>query len=190
MVSREVQVGAGMNLQTMRALLKQFAPQYHKASSQQKRRLLDAFTQATGYHRGSGMWLLNHAEEVQASPRYARARQYGPEVQRVLFLLWQVANCICTKRLMPYLPTLIDALERHEHLQITEECRAQLLAMSAATADRLLRSLRGREPHGITTTRAGTLLKQQIPIRTFQQWNETHPGLTSSRSGCPLWCAG
>jgi len=30
--------------------------------------------------------------------------------------------------------------------------------------------------HGVSTTRAGTLLKQQIPIRTFQQWNETRPG--------------
>jgi len=144
MVSREAQVGAGVNLQTRRALLKQFAPQYCKASSLQKRDLLDAFTQATGYHRRYGMWLLNYAEEVQAAPRYARARRYGPEVQRVLFLLWQAANCICTKRLMPYLPTLIDALERHEHLQISKECRGQLLTMSAATADRLLRTLRGR----------------------------------------------
>jgi hypothetical protein len=165
-----------MNLQTRRALLKEFAPQYRQASPKQKRVLADAFAQATGYHRRYGMWLLNHAEEVQTSPRYAHARQYGPEVQRILFLLWQAANCICTKRLMPYLPTLINALEQYEHLQLTEECRAQLLAMSAATADRLLRSLRGRGPHGISTTRAGTLLKQQIPIRTFAQWHETGLG--------------
>jgi hypothetical protein len=48
--------------------------------------------------------------------------------------------------------------------------------MSAATAERLLRSQRGRGPRGICTTRAGTLLKQRIPIRTFHQWNETQPG--------------
>ena len=28
---------------------------------------------------------------------------------------------------------------------------------------------------GLSTTRAGTLLKQQIPIRTFQQWHEARP---------------
>jgi hypothetical protein len=71
---------------------------------------------------------------------------------------------------------LIEALERHEHLQISEKCRKQLLAMSAATADRLLASQRKLSQHGRSTTRAGTLLKQQIPIRTFQEWNETRPG--------------
>jgi hypothetical protein len=29
---------------------------------------------------------------------------------------------------------------------------------------------------GLSTTRAGTLLKQQIPIRTFEEWKETRPG--------------
>jgi Integrase core domain len=48
--------------------------------------------------------------------------------------------------------------------------------MSAATADRLLRSQRKRGQRGLSTTRAGTLLKQQIPIRTFQEWKETQPG--------------
>ena len=48
--------------------------------------------------------------------------------------------------------------------------------MSAATADRLLRGPRTQGPRGLATTRAGTLLKQQISIRTFEQWNETQPG--------------
>lgn len=48
--------------------------------------------------------------------------------------------------------------------------------MSAATADRLLRGHRRRGPHRLSTTRAGTLLKQQIPVRTFQQWDRTRPG--------------
>ncbi len=74
------------------------------------------------------------------------------------------------------LPMFIEALERHEHLYLTEECRSQLLSMSAATADRLLRSQRRMGQHGLSTTRAGTLLKQQIPIRTFEEWNETQPG--------------
>lgn len=54
--------------------------------------------------------------------------------------------------------------------------KTQLLSMSVAIADRLLRSQRKMSPRGISTTRAGTLLKQQIPIRTFQDWDETQPG--------------
>jgi hypothetical protein len=105
-----------------------------------------------------------------------RASHYGPDVQHALFLVWNAANRICAKRLIPFLPTFIDSLERHEHLQITEECRGQLLSMSAATADRLLHSQRKLGQRDISTTRAGTLLKQQIPMRTFQEWNETQPG--------------
>ena len=51
-----------------------------------------------------------------------------------------------------------------------------MLAMSAATADRLLSSQRKLGLQGISTTRAGTLLKQQIPIRTFEEWKEIQPG--------------
>jgi len=137
---------------------------------------LDAFTATTGYNRKYAMWLLNHTKEVQQSPQHSRPRHYGPEVQHALFLIWQAANRICAKRLIPFLPTLLEALERHEHLQMTDECRRQLLSMSAATADRLLRSLRTRGHRGLSTTRAGTLLKQQIPVRTFEEWKETRPG--------------
>ena len=152
------------------------APLYREAPSSRKSLLLDEFTATTGYHRTYAMWLLNHAAEAQQTLQRPRPRKSGPEVQHALFLVWHAANRICTKRLMPFLPTLIEALEQHEHLQITEECRTQLLSMSAATAHRLLSSQRKLGQHSISTTRAGTLLKNQIPIRTFEEWNETHPG--------------
>jgi hypothetical protein len=189
-------VGEAVNLQMKRILLKQFAPQYRRASYQRKQVLLDAFAQATGYHRRYGMWLLNHADEVPNQPRKARPRQYGPEVQHTLFLAWHAANRICTKRLMPYLPIWLDILERHGQVSISKECRAQLLAMSAATADRLLRAQRLVGQRGISTTRPGTLLRQQIPIRTYQQWDEARPGFLEadlvahcrqSKEGCYLY---
>ena len=122
------------------------------------------------------MWLLNHTKAEHSTPQHTRQRHYGPDVQHALFLAWHAANRICAKRLMPFLPTLVEALERHEYLHLTEECRRQLLSMSAATADRLLRSQRNLGQGGLSTTRAGTLLKQQIPIRTFAEWNEIRPG--------------
>ncbi len=167
----------GVSLQTRRSLLQHMIPQYREASSVKKKsQLLDAFTATTGYNRKYAMWLLNHAKAGQPTPQGPRPHHYGPDVQHALFLAWNAANRLCAKRLIPFLPTLIEALERHEHLHLTEECRGQLLAMSAATADRLLSSQRKRGQRGLSTTRAGTLLKQQIPIRTFQEWNETRPG--------------
>ncbi len=168
---------SGLSLQTRRALLQQVVPQYRQAKTVKKKsKLLDAFTETTGYNRKYAMYLLNHAQVGQSTPQYTRPRHYGPDVQHALFLVWQAANSICAKRLMPFLPTLVEALERHEHLHLTEECRRQLLSMSAATADRLLRTQRKRGQRGLSTTRAGTLLKQQIPIRTFAEWSDIRPG--------------
>lgn len=165
-----------LSTQTKRELLLQMVPRYREASFAQKGALLDEITATTGYARRYAMWLLNHPEEMQPTPRRRRSRTFGPEVQHALFLAWQAANQICTKRLMPFLPTLVEALECHGHLHLTNTCRSQLLSMSAATADRLLHGPRTRGQRGIATTRPGTLLKQQISIRTFQQWNVTQPG--------------
>ena len=131
-------MGKSLSYQARREVLQQVAPQYREASSSQKRTLLDAFVATTGYHRTYARWLLNHAEEVQQTHGRSQLRKYGPDVQHALFLAWHAANRICAKRLIPFLPTLLEALEQHEHLHISEECRRQLLSMSAATADRLL----------------------------------------------------
>jgi hypothetical protein len=173
-------VEKSLSYQARREVLQQMAPQYRQASPAQKRTLLDAFVATTGYHRTYARSLLNHAKEVQQTHGRSQLRKYGPDVQHALFLAWHAANRICAKRLIPFLPTLIEALERREHLQISEECRRQLLAMSAATADRLLASERKQSQRGLSTTRAGTLLKQQIPIRTFQEWKETRPGFVEA----------
>ncbi len=165
-----------VGFQTKRELIRQIVPRYQKASISQKGVLLDEIAATTGYARRYAMWLLNHPEEMQLPPRRRRQRTFGPEVQHALFFVWQHANQICTKRLIPYLATHIEALERHGHLHLTDSCRRQLLSMSAATADRLLRGPRMHGQRGLATTRAGTLLKQQISIRTFEQWNERQPG--------------
>ncbi len=168
-------MGLMLSSQARRELLQQMIPRYRDGSAAQKGELLDQLAATTGYARRYAMWLMNHPPEGQHPQGRRRPRQYGSDVQHALFLVWNAANRICTKRLMPFLPTLTESLERHEHLQITPQCREQLLSMSAATADRLLSSQRKRGLRGISTTRAGTLLKQQIPIRTFEQWNETRP---------------
>jgi hypothetical protein len=88
--------------------------------------------------------------------------------------VWSAANGICVKRLVPFLPELVPTLERLGHLVVTNDVREQLLALSAATVDRLLRPL--RQPHGLSTTKPGRLLKKQIPIRMFTEWTDVKPG--------------
>ena len=165
----------GLRTQARRVLLRQVAPEYHTASGFRKQQFLEDFVGGTGYTRTYARWLLNHSEEVFQAPTDLR-RRYGPEVEQALVLVWKTLNRICAKRLIPFLPSIVETLEQHGHLHLSEEHRGLLLSMSAATADRLLQAHRYSFPRGSSTTKAGPLLKEQIPIRTFAQWDEAQPG--------------
>ena len=165
-----------MSYRAKRELLLQIAPRYREASSALKEVILDEFVAATGYVRKYAIRLLNHPADLKLTITRPRPPHYGPEVQQALHLAWTAANHICAKRLVPFLPTLVASLEQHGHLHLSEPCRLQLLSMSPATADRLLRPYRKQERHGLSMTKSGTLLKKQIPIRTFQEWNDVQPG--------------
>jgi hypothetical protein len=84
---------------------------------------------------------------------------------------------ICGKRLQPMLPELLPVLERFNEFSCDRETRAKLLRISAASIDRLLKPERRKyELRGRAGTKPGTLLKKQIPIRTFAEWDEQCPG--------------
>ena len=94
-----------------------------------------------------------------------------------LQLAWEVSEQACGKRLKPFLPELVEALERHGELTLSGEVRAQLLALSASTIDRRLapdRRVGLRRPYRPSPA-AGTL-KAQVPIRTFGEWQDVRPG--------------
>jgi hypothetical protein len=102
-----------------------------------------------------------------------------------------ICDCICGKRLAPYLPEIIPVLKRWGELEIDEEVRAKLLEISPATIDRLLAPVRKQyQLKARSKTKPGTLLKNQIPIRTFSDWDEQRPGfvemdLVSHEGGAP-----
>lgn len=174
--SQEDHVGKGATIQIRRALLQRFVSLYAQATGSQKEPILSAFLLATGYHPRYGKWLLTHPERNYVLSRAGRPQHYGSEVQQALEIAWNAANRICSNRLVPFLPELIELLERHGQIQLTPTCRSRLLTLSSSTADRLLHAARVRSARGLSTTRAGTLLKQQIPIRSSFQWNEAKPG--------------
>jgi hypothetical protein len=159
-----------------REVIERVGPSYREASLAQKTLLLDMVVAVTGYARKYAIGLLSQASEGKRTIRRQRVPRYGPEVQQALVEAWKTTRYICTKRLIPYLPTLVATLERHGHLHLTEENRSHLLQMSVTTAERVLHSHRTSAPRGLSTTQAGPLRKQQIPLRTFHTWDEAQPG--------------
>lgn len=167
-----------MSQQSRRDLLAVVVPRYRAAHGTDRKRILDEFVASSGYHRKYAIQLLNHPPKAPpARKKRQRVPQYTAAVQRALIACWHATNGICSKRLVPYLPELVAVLEQHGELQLDAQTKTQLLTLSPATADRLLRTERQRHrPHGLGTTKPGTLLKHQIPIRTFADWDDAVPG--------------
>jgi hypothetical protein len=168
-------VERGWKTPARRAWLEQMAADYQQASAPEKKQILAQFVAKTGYARKYALWVLHHAQDLLQAAA-VEPEPYGSEIREALVLAWQTLDRICAKRLVPFLPDIIASLEQHGHLQLSEEHRRILLSISAATADRLLRQERLRSLRSLSTTKAGSLLKQQIPIRTFEGWNEDKPG--------------
>ena len=104
--------------------------------------------------------------------------RYGPEVIDALAVCWAVLAGPSGKILGPALPTLAPSLRAHGELGIDEDVQVALLAMSPATIDRRLAGHRSGlvAGKGRSMTRPGSLLKSQIPLKTWQEWDDTRPG--------------
>ena len=120
-------------------------------------------------------------DTVRKRPAGLRAprspRLHNNAVHDALVVIWKAANCICSKRLVPYLRAFVESLERHGHLNLSAETRRLLLSMSASTADRILYRIRhAGSPRPAQRTRSNPTLKTLIPVRTFDDWTENRPG--------------
>jgi len=81
---------------------------------------------------------------------------------------------------VPFLPEFVAALERFGHLWLSQEVRERLLVVSVSTVDRLLAQERVTRGRGLSTTKPGQLLKRQIHVRTFNDWNELRAGFVEA----------
>jgi len=163
---------------------------YRQGSKKVKRQILDEFCETTGYSRGYARFVLrNHGRQVwlrggkvvvgDARQRQQRLkpRYYDEPVVQALIKLWQLLNYLCGKRLVAIMPELIAKLEQFGELRLTPLTKQKLLRISAASIDRLLQPERRKQQvRGRSHTKPGTLLKHQIPIRTFAEWDEAQPG--------------
>jgi hypothetical protein len=147
-----------------------------KAKKAEKQKILDEFTVATGYHRKYAVRVLKHGYPSRKRKPKGRKLVYQGEVVTALEKIWEIYGRICSKRLHPYLPEGIKVLERCGEITLSNRTKELLLQISRSTIDRSLRPARFKTPHGRSTTKPGTLLKKNIPVRTFTDWNEDTPG--------------
>lgn len=153
-------------------------PHYRLASRQEKGRLLDEFCRVTERDRKVVIRLLRRRPK-RARGRTGRPRTYDSTTLRApLEQVWEASDYLCSKRLAPFLPELVEALERHDELRLSVEQRTALVQISPATIDRLLRSVRRlHQRHGVATTSPSiAAVRAQVPVRTFGEWDNVAPG--------------
>ena len=164
-----------VSMATRNELLAVLVERYRRSGRDEKQRILDEFVAVSGYHRKHAARLLRSTAPLKA-PSSNGHRIYGEAVRAALIVLWEASDRVCGKRLRPLIPLLLEAMERHGHLDLAPQVRAGLVTMSAATIDRALREAKAgtRGPYRRGT--ASTALRRSIPIRTFSDWDDPVPG--------------
>lgn len=171
-----------MRMKSKRELLTTISARDVTATGTDKHRILDEFVAATGSHRKYAIALLRHPPPPRRRPIIRpRAKRSTPVIQRLLVRLWEITGRMCSKRLIPALPALIDSLERHDELMRDAPTRDLLCALGAATADRLLAPARRAALPRDRTTTPGARLRHHLPIRTFADWDDDRPGFLEVR---------
>jgi hypothetical protein len=138
-------------------------------------KILDEFVALTGYHRKHAVRVLR--AEVAAKETRARNRLYDEAVRQALTVLWEAADRVCGKRLKALIPMLVDAMERHGHLDLDPVIKTKVLQVSAATIDRILANARAHiDGQRKRRKGVGSAIRRSIPVRTFADWRNPAPG--------------
>lgn len=169
----------GRTVSERKAVTRQIAVRYRSARKGEKARILDELCATTGWNRDHARKALRSAlgPKPVGKQRKPRPPVYGPEVIAALRVCWAVMDAPAGKRMAPFLPELVNRLRACGELDLGDETARQLCAMSPATIDRRLASDRKKlQVKGRSGTKPGSLLKSQIPIRTWADWDDARPG--------------
>ena len=159
--------------------LAQLRKRYAKATKKQRMVILDEFVATAGYHRKHASALLSGKRQWRnpTQPiRRPRHQFYTEEDRAAILWLVELFDDIGSKRLRVAMNNELGNLRHNHHLKVSRACYQHLCQVSPSTLDRWRRAARrpGRRLRG--GTKPGTLLKHQIPIRTFAEWNDKRPG--------------
>jgi hypothetical protein len=168
-----------MNCLSRQEQLERLRARYQGRGPEGKARMLDELCEEHGYHRKHAIRLLNAAPQPKESPP-------GPEpkyeaIRAVVEQIWSAGEQPCGKRLAQMLSLWLPHYQRRYGRLLSSQ-RRLVERVSAATLDRLVASLRAQGPlRGLSGTKPGSLLRQQIPIQG-EVWDERRPGFLEADS--------
>jgi len=139
--------------------------------------ILDEFVKTAKYDRKYAAKLLRGAYNYAKNEVHRPHRIYTKKDADVLGEVWKLLGWIASKRMKPQLKLAVDELIKAGRITLSFDDRKRFVGMSPATMDRLMKKYRKRPKlKGRSYTKPGTLLKSQIPVRTWDEWNENKVG--------------
>jgi hypothetical protein len=163
-------------MNTRKELIEALRLRYRSATFSDRIKILDEFVALTGYHRKHAIRVLR-GEFSPATDVRLRNRVYDEAVIQALTILWEAADRVCGKRLKALIPMLVDAMERHGHLDLDPVIKTKVLQISAATIDRVLAAARAHiDGQRKRRKGVGAAIRRSIPVRTFADWLDPLPG--------------
>ena len=163
-----------MVLNSRKEYLLSIKNRYAQSSKKGKKLILDEFCEVCGYNRKYACRLLNQKKNNHRK-KAGRKPHYLQDLLKPLKELWFATDQMCSKKFVAAIPVWLPFYEA-EVGKLTPQIRSQLLQISPATIDRILKRVRVKyKLKGLSGTKPGSLLKNQIPIRT-DFWDVTRPG--------------
>lgn len=162
------------------AIVEKLYEKYKSANKKEKTQILDHFCELTDLNRKYAIEKLKHFKDKDRDKpkidRRGKTKKYSDEAEEVLIQIWKNYEKLCALRLHPYLHEAIDKLVQFGYLQTSESVLSEVRNMSLAKVKRLVSQTRHHNgEHGISTTKPGRLLKNEIPIKT-KSWDESRTG--------------
>ena len=166
-----------MDLATKQSLVRSLSKEYEKASWQMRKQMIDQLVLAAGYRRDYASHILLNPP-ISPKKKLWRIRESKYQViVSPLTKIYGISNFASGKRLVGMIPAYVETLTRDRELFPADKQKELLLSVSAATIERLIKPERKKVfGKGRTTTKPGTLLKNQIPIHVFTRWDDRAPG--------------
>ncbi len=164
-----------MNTRFKMEYLRRIYPRYHRAKKKEKNIILDEFCNTCNYNRKYAIWLINQPPKSKDyKVRRSKDYTYTKETLSIIESIWKASGYLWSQRLKAALSSWLPYAK--ERFRMSPEVEKQLLSISTATIDRRLKDKRRLIKKRIySSTRPGTLLKHQIPIKT-DNWDVTEPG--------------
>jgi len=147
---------------------------YYASIRKEKSAILKEFCEICSYHPKHAIRLLNKKPSHKSKKPGKKSRYSDKEFLKHLKTLWLATDQLCSKRLKAAIPLWLPFYKKQAQVSIKIE--SLLLQISPASIDRVLKPIKAKlKGRGLGGTKPGTLLKNQIPIRTHN-WDINQPG--------------